>query len=46
LWGSDYPLIAQTRMLSYARSSGLTEDELALALGGNAAALLGLTESA
>src|SRR5579859_313697 len=42
LWGSDYPLIAQTRMLSYARASGLTADELALALGGNAAALLGL----
>ncbi len=43
LWGSDYPLLAQGRMLAYARGSGLSDDELALALGGNAAALLGLT---
>jgi predicted TIM-barrel fold metal-dependent hydrolase len=42
LWASDYPLIAQRRMLEYARASGLNEAELALALGGNAAALLGL----
>jgi predicted TIM-barrel fold metal-dependent hydrolase len=42
LWASDYPLIAQRRMLDYARSSGLSEDELALVLGGNAAAFLGL----
>ena len=42
LWGSDFPLLAQGRMLDYARASGLSEDELALALGGNAAAFLGL----
>jgi hypothetical protein len=42
LWASDYPLIAQRRMLDYARASGLNEADLELALGGNAAALLGL----
>jgi uncharacterized protein len=42
LWASDYPLIAQRRMLTYARGSGLGGRELALALGGNAAAFLGL----
>jgi uncharacterized protein len=42
LWGSDFPLISHGRMLAYVRSSGLGEEELALALGGNAAALLGL----
>ena len=42
LWASDYPLISQRRMLEYARASGLGEAELALALGGNAATLLGL----
>jgi len=42
LWASDYPLIGQRRMLEYARASGLGEDDLALALGGNAATLLGL----
>jgi predicted TIM-barrel fold metal-dependent hydrolase len=42
LWASDYPLIAQRRMLEYAGASGLSEADLALALGGNAAALLGL----
>jgi predicted TIM-barrel fold metal-dependent hydrolase len=42
LWASDYPLIAQRRMLDYARASGLGEADLALALGGNAAALLGM----
>jgi predicted TIM-barrel fold metal-dependent hydrolase len=40
LWASDYPLIAQRRMLDYARASGLSEAELEMALGGNAAALL------
>ena len=44
LWASDYPLISQRRMLEYARASGLSEADLALALGGNAAALLGLEE--
>jgi hypothetical protein len=42
LWGSDFPLLGQRRMLDYARASGLGERELALALGGNAAAFLGL----
>jgi predicted TIM-barrel fold metal-dependent hydrolase len=42
LWASDYPLISQRRMLEYARASGLSEADLSLALGGNAAALLGL----
>ncbi|MGZ3713939.1 MAG: amidohydrolase family protein [Ktedonobacterales bacterium] len=45
LWGSDYPLISQRRMLDHARAGGLDEDALHLALGGNAAALLGLTPS-
>lgn len=45
LWGSDYPLISQRRMLDYARAGGLDEDALYLALGGNAAALLGLAPS-
>lgn len=40
LWASDFPLIRQKRMLDYARGSGLADDELALALGGNALALL------
>jgi predicted TIM-barrel fold metal-dependent hydrolase len=42
LWASDFPLISQQRMLDYARVSGLEERELTLALGGNAAVLLGL----
>jgi predicted TIM-barrel fold metal-dependent hydrolase len=42
LWASDYPLISQRRMLEYTRASGLSETDLALALGDNAAALLGL----
>jgi predicted TIM-barrel fold metal-dependent hydrolase len=42
LWASDYPLIAQPRMLTYARHSGLGADALALALGENAARLFGL----
>ena len=45
LWGSDYPLISQRRMLDYARAGGLDDDVLHLALGGNAAALLGLAPS-
>jgi hypothetical protein len=44
LWGSDYPLIAQPRMLDYARASNLDEPTLAAALGGNAARFLGLAE--
>ncbi|HKT38448.1 MAG TPA: amidohydrolase family protein [Ktedonobacterales bacterium] len=41
LWASDFPLLSQRRMLDYARASGLSAAELALTLGGNAAALLG-----
>jgi predicted TIM-barrel fold metal-dependent hydrolase len=41
LWGSDFPLLGQRRMLDYARAGGLSEHDLALALGGNAAGLLG-----
>lgn len=40
LFASDYPLIAQQRMLEYTRASGLTDEELALVLGENARALL------
>jgi predicted TIM-barrel fold metal-dependent hydrolase len=42
LWGSDFPLISQGRMLAYAKESGLDAEKLALALGGNAAAFLGI----
>lgn len=40
LWGSDFPLISQRRMLSYTYTSGLDAQKLELALGGNAAAFL------
>jgi predicted TIM-barrel fold metal-dependent hydrolase len=43
LWASDFPLLGQRRMLDYARAGGLGPEELALALGGNAAAFLGLS---
>jgi predicted TIM-barrel fold metal-dependent hydrolase len=46
LWGSDFPLLGQGRMLTYARSSGLPEAELRLALGENAAVLLRLERTA
>jgi predicted TIM-barrel fold metal-dependent hydrolase len=46
LWGSDFPLLGQRRMLDYARGGGLGPAELALAVGGNAAAFLGLAERA
>ncbi len=41
LWGSDFPLLGQRRMIEYARASGLDEAALHLALGENARALLG-----
>lgn len=41
LWASDFPLLGQGRMLDYVRASGLSDTDLALALGGNAATLLG-----
>jgi predicted TIM-barrel fold metal-dependent hydrolase len=40
LFASDYPLIAQQRMLDYTRTSGLSAEELKLVLGENAQALL------
>ncbi len=40
LFASDYPLIAQQRMLDYTRASGLSAEELTLVLGENARALL------
>lgn len=46
LWGSDFPLLAQRRMLDYARASGMSDDDLALALGGNAVKFLGLAPTA
>jgi predicted TIM-barrel fold metal-dependent hydrolase len=42
LWGSDFPLLGQRRMLDYARASGLGAADLRLALGENARALLGV----
>jgi predicted TIM-barrel fold metal-dependent hydrolase len=45
LWGSDFPLISQRRMLVYARESGLDTEELALTLGGNAAAFLHIDQN-
>ena len=42
LFGSDFPLIRQGRMLEYTRASGLGDADLARVLGGNAAALLNL----
>jgi predicted TIM-barrel fold metal-dependent hydrolase len=45
LWGSDFPLLGQARMLAYARAGGLTDAELSLALGSNAARLLRLAEA-
>jgi len=42
LWGSDFPLTTQARALERTREAGLSDDELAAVLGGNAAQLLGL----
>lgn len=42
LWGSDFPLISQRRMLDYARAAGLDDHTLHRALGANAAVLLGM----
>ncbi len=42
LWGSDFPLTTQARALARTREAGLSDDELAAVLGGNAAQLLGL----
>lgn len=42
LWGSDSPLTTQAKALERTRGAALSDDELRLILGGNAAALLGL----
>ena len=42
LFGTDFPLLSQQRVLDQTRASGLTAGELDLVLGGNAAGLLGL----
>jgi predicted TIM-barrel fold metal-dependent hydrolase len=42
LWGTDYPLLSQAKMLPRIRQSGLAADELQGVLGGNAARLLRL----
>lgn len=42
LWGSDYPLLGQRRMLDYARASRLDAVNLQLVLGENARELLHL----
>lgn len=41
LWASDFPLLGQRRMVDYARASGLSDADLSLVLGDNAAMLLG-----
>ena len=43
LFGSDYRLLSQRRMLRYVREAGLTPEAAAAVLGGNAARLLGLS---
>jgi predicted TIM-barrel fold metal-dependent hydrolase len=45
LFGSDYPLIRQSRFLAHIRQSGLDEESSAQLLGGNAARLLRLEEA-
>jgi predicted TIM-barrel fold metal-dependent hydrolase len=42
LWGTDYPLLSQSKMLRRIRESGLSQDQLDAVLGGNAARLLRL----
>jgi predicted TIM-barrel fold metal-dependent hydrolase len=42
LWGTDYPLLSQARMLERVRKCGLANEELQAVLGGNAARLLRL----
>jgi len=43
LWGSDFPLISHQRMLAHLDAAGLDDAARALIVGGNAAALLGLS---
>ena len=43
LYGSDYPLMKQSKLIKSIRSSGLSEDAKGLILGGNARRLLSLS---
>jgi predicted TIM-barrel fold metal-dependent hydrolase len=45
LFGSDYPLLAQSRLLKEVRSLNLPKATERLILGGNARRLLGLTDT-
>ena len=42
MFGSDYPLLAQKRVLAHIGAAGLSADDAASVLGGNAAALLAM----
>lgn len=42
LWGTDFPLLSQSKFLKRVRASGLSEEQLSGVLGGNAARLLRL----
>lgn len=42
LWGTDFPLLSQSKFLKRVRESGLNEEQLGAVLGGNAARLLRL----
>lgn len=42
LWGTDYPLLSQAKMIQRVKESGLTPEDLELVLGGNAKRLLRL----
>ena len=42
MFGSDYPLLSQKRALAHIGAAGLSADDAAAALGGNAAALLAM----
>lgn len=44
LWGTDYPLLSQAKFLKRVRASGLSLEDQAAVLGGNAARLLRLSE--
>lgn len=43
LWATDFPLLSHRRLLGEIGRAGLTAEERAMALGGNAARLLGLS---
>jgi uncharacterized protein len=43
VWGTDYPLLSQAKFLKRVRACGLSEAELDMILGGNAARLLSIS---